>query len=171
MNDDIDYRLQYKKNISKRYFSISKNEEFQYKKLIKECINGKKLQEKNLKIWGRELKIAKSCDKLAIFDFNCLFQNNLSSSDYKAIAKEFEIIFLSHLKSFNSQNSDEAKRFMLFIDEIYEKKVALIILAQENIDDLYQGEEIKKFNSRVISRLNEIKSDYYYNNSKINKNA
>jgi predicted ATPase len=57
---------------------------------------------------------------------------------------------------------------MLFIDEVYENKVALIILAKVKSEKLYQnGNGVEAF-LRTVSRLNEIKSDRYWQASKIN---
>jgi cell division protein ZapE len=67
-----------------------------------------------------------------------------------------------------SQDRNEARRFMLFIDEIYENKTALIILAKAKIDKIFEDEKDKIFHARTISRLNEIKSDFYWQNAKFN---
>ena len=58
---------------------------------------------------------------------------------------------------------------MLFIDEIYENKTALIILAKTEIDEIFIDKKDKETNVRMLSRLYEIKSDQYWQNSKFIK--
>ena len=78
------------------------------------------------------------------------------------------LMLLNFTSSVFTQNKtkNEIKRFMLFIDEVYENKVALIILSEVEIESLYSNNNDTKTNARVVSRLNEIKSDFYFNNSK-----
>lgn len=44
-----------------------------------------------------------------------------------------------------------------------------MILADKKIDCLYENENDKILYSRVLSRLKEIKTDFYWNNSKFMK--
>ncbi len=68
------------------------------------------------------------------------------------------------------EDKNEMRRFMLFIDEIYENNTALIILARSKIENIYAEKNLDNSFDRAISRLKEIKSDEYYNNSKFIKN-
>ncbi len=167
---DKDYRLIHDSNIDERYF-LKKGGTRNFNVLISQITNKKRPKVKNLEIWGRQVKVEKAIDNIAIFDYDELFLDNLSAADYKVICQEFDLIFLKNLPKFNSESKNEIKRFMLFIDEVYENKVALIILAQVKIESIYQNKKDVKTNARVTSRLNEIKSDFYFNNSKYIKNA
>ena len=169
-HSEVDYRLIHHQNIEKRYFVV-KNEEKEFNLMLKNLISGQELLSKDLEIWGRKVKIEKFIENIAIFEYHELCQKSLSASDYKVICKEFELIILMNLPKFTAESKNEMKRFKLFIDEVYENGAALIILAQEEIQDLYSTQKDQKANSRVISRLNEIKSDFYFNNSKYIKNV
>jgi cell division protein ZapE len=59
-----------------------------------------------------------------------------------------------------------AKRFTLFIDEAYENKVALIILAQTSPGKIYETGINSELFKRTISRIREIGSDKYWKESK-----
>ncbi len=167
-NSEIDYRLIHKKNIEQRYFT--KDEVKKFDLVMLEALNGENPLPMDLEIWGRKIKIKKTVDNIAIFDYEELCQKNRSAADFKAICGEFGLIFLKNLPKFSSESKNEIKRFMLFIDEVYENRVALIILAKVAIEDLYSNKNDSKTNARVTSRLNEIKSDFYFNNSKYIKN-
>ena len=103
-----------------------------------------------------------------IINFKDLRQTDHSASNYQSICQRFSLIFLFNLPKLTPENVSEAKRFMLFIDEIYENKTALIINAKVKIDEIYnQGIGSEAF-KRTQSRLQEIKSDNYWQTSKIN---
>jgi cell division protein ZapE len=75
------------------------------------------------------------------------------------------------LPKLTNEDINEAKRFTLFIDEIYENKVALIITAKTKISEIYNNGIGSEAFKRTASRLQEIKSDNYWQASKINFNS
>lgn len=127
---------------------------------------------------GRGSKSATQSSKsykktIAIFSFEELcIKNNRSASDFQEICKNIDLIFLLDVPQFLPEDINEAKRFMLLIDEIYENKVALIVLAKTAEENLLTPGQIfiDSFSAafrRTISRLKEIKSDQYYFASKL----
>ena len=54
-----------------------------------------------------------------------------------------------------------AKRFMTLIDEFYDRNVKLIISAEAEPEDLYQGKKLAKQFRRTTSRLFEMQSHDY----------
>ncbi len=167
ITDEIDYRLQYQQNLEKKYFLKNKKDEIEFREVIKNFTANKTLEPLILKVWGRNILLKETYQKIAIIDFEDFAKENFSTSDFKKICKYFNLIFLRNLQEFDYEDKNEARRFMLFIDEIYENKTALIILANKEIDKIYKNDKDKKLNLRTISRLNEIKSDHYFKNSKL----
>lgn len=169
LENDTDYRLQYKKNLSKHYFIDSQESQKELNEIIENFTKLQNKENKIIKVWGREILIEKAFDNIAIFDFVEICKSNFSASDYKEICKTFDLIFLLNLPKLTSQDRNEARRLMLFIDEIYENKNALIILAKTKIDEIFEDKKDANANARMISRLHEIKSDEYWSNSKFIK--
>lgn len=169
MEGSKDYRLQYSSNIHKRYFINNRFNRVYIKSVIDHFIPQGSLLKKEIIVWGRSLVVNKCYKNIAIFDFEELFKNNLSAADYKEICKKFDLVFIFKIPIFKKEDKNEAIRFMNFIDEVYEAKVALMILADKKIDCLYENENDKILYSRVLSRLKEIKTDFYWNNSKFIK--
>ncbi len=167
LNSEIDYRKQYRDSLVKRYFISNKNNRQEVKKIIEIFAEGKRAKVSKLKVWGRELKIKKTYDKIAVFDFDDLCRNPLSASDYSAICQNFDLIFLLKLPCLTKEEVNEARRLTLFIDEIYENKTALIILAKTKAEKIFLDVIGAEGSKRTTSRLNEIKSDSYWQNSKI----
>ena len=74
-------------------------------------------------------------------------------ADYQAIAGEFSLIFLLNVLILKPEDRNEAKRLIWFIDEVYEKQIDLIVLAQSNPEEIYiKGIGAKAF-KRTASRL------------------
>jgi cell division protein ZapE len=106
--------------------------------------------------------------KIAIFNFDQLCRFELAASDYQAICKNFDLIFLLKVPKLTSEDVNEARRFVLFIDEVYENKTALIVLAKTKLEKIYESKIGSEAFARTVSRLNEIKSDQYWQESKVN---
>jgi cell division protein ZapE len=53
---------------------------------------------------------------------------------------------------------DEARRFIALVDEFYDRKVRLIINAEVDIIELYQGDQLSFEFARCQSRLIEMQS-------------
>jgi cell division protein ZapE len=176
LDSPTDYRSQYRQNLTKRYFISNQKNRAEVEKIITNLTDNKKAKSSKIKVWGREIKIKKtftlqnSNKKIAIFNFAELCLANFAASDYQAICQNFDLIFLLKLPVLSVQDVNEAKRFMLFIDEVYENKVALIVLAKTKSEKIYTNGVGSEAFTRTVSRLNEIKSDQYWQASKVNYN-
>jgi cell division protein ZapE len=56
---------------------------------------------------------------------------------------------------------DEARRFIALVDELYDRRVNLIVSAAAPIDSLYAGKRLVQEFKRTGSRLNEMQSTQY----------
>ena len=158
LNSPTDYRAKLRKSLVKRYFVSNKKNREEVKNLIANLAEGKKYKVAKIKVWGREIKIKKTFGKIAVMTFDELCCQPFAASDYQEICKNFDLIFLLKLPILGAEDANEMRRFMLFIDEVYEKKVALIVLAKTSIEKLCAAEIFK----RTASRLKEMGSDGYW---------
>ena len=174
LNSTIDYRSLKLANSFKKFLINNQANREIFTKYLEEFTKNKIKNIQRISVFGRELIIKNAFENIAVLSANELFFTNLHSSDYHQICKNFDLIFLKNLKDFSIDEVNEIKRFTLFIDEVYENKIALIILSKVRIDKLLDEELItNKFNyfARTISRLKEIKSlDYWQNSKFIGKN-
>ena len=166
LDSNKDYRLGIKVISQKYFISENSKDKKAYNKLFAEVTQRVEPNPMILKVWGREVNIKNSYMiiannkqiKIAKLTFDELCRSNLSANDYRAICKNYDLIFLEDLSIFSKEDSNEAKRFILFIDEIYESKTDLIILAAKNPEDLRLELSAKKTYGRAISRIKEIQS-------------
>ena len=167
LDSQIDYREKYIENLEQRYIVKSNIANKTFNDIINHTVNIDHLEPLDIKVWGRKVTIHKTYQDIAIIDFSSFLKEALSANDYKAICKKFSLIFIKNLPKLTKEDPNEARRLILFIDEAYENKLALIILAECEIEEIYlHGIGIEAF-KRTISRLKEIKSDFYWHNSKI----
>ena len=167
LDSKIDYREKYIENLEQRYIIKSNIANKTFNDIINHTVNIDHLEPLDIKVWGRKFTIHKTYQDIAIIDFSSFLKEALSANDYKAICNKFSLIFIKNLPKLTKEEPNEARRLILFIDEAYENKLALIILAECEIEEIYlHGIGIEAF-KRTISRLKEIKSDFYWHNSKI----
>ena len=82
-----------------------------------------------------------------------------SAVDYIEMSKEFHTIILSEVPVINSD--DEARRFISFIDECYDRRVKLIISAEKLPEKIYVKVRLEEKFKRTLSRLTEMQSKDY----------
>ncbi|MES2205008.1 MAG: cell division protein ZapE [Pseudomonadota bacterium] len=115
-----------------------------------------------LSLLGRKVSVIKSCAEAVWFDFDVLCGPMRSKQDYLALAKQFPVIFLSHVPVFNHRSLDEITCFIQLIDIFYDAKIKLVISADAPANLLYtEGKLIFEF-QRIASRLMEMQSAEYF---------
>jgi cell division protein ZapE len=116
---------------------------------------------RSIEINNREIKYISSADDVIWFDFYELCQTNRSAHDYIEIAERFQTVLLSHIQVFDEKDDAAAKRFIHFIDAIYDHNVKLLASAAASPDALYHGKRMKFAFDRTISRLTEMGTEHY----------
>jgi cell division protein ZapE len=116
-----------------------------------------------LAIKGRVVRVPEAAMGVARFSFSELCGQPLGAADYLRIAHEFHTILIDHVPVMDYEKRDEAKRFIILIDTLYDHAVKLIASAEAEPDELYRandGFEAHEFR-RAASRLIEMRSQGY----------
>ena len=74
------------------------------------------------------------------------------------MVKYIKLFFLEDIPLFSENNSDEARRFINFIDTLYDKKCVLICLASKEPEKLYSKGPLIDVFRRTSSRLIQMQS-------------
>ncbi len=114
-----------------------------------------------LSIKGRTINVMASGD-VARFTFYDLCEKSLGAEDYITIAQKFDTIFIENIPALDATMRNEAKRFIVLIDCLYEAKCRVIISAEKDLHKLYTGSDHAFEFDRTISRLLEMQSHTYH---------
>lgn len=117
----------------------------------------------SLAVKGRSVQVPLAAMGVARFTFRELCERPLAASDYLRIAHEFHSVVLDHIPVMDFARRNEARRFIILIDTLYDNAVKLVASAEAEPDALYradEGFEAQEFR-RTASRLIEMRSVSY----------
>lgn len=121
---------------------------------------GHTTQETRLAVKGRELVVPRANGTAARFTFGELCEKPLGARDYLAIASRFDTLFIDCIPVMGQEKRNEAKRFILLIDTLYDNRMRLVASAEAPPEQLYagtSGTEAFEF-ARTASRLTEMQT-------------
>jgi len=122
--------------------------------------HGQPAGEVTLTLKGRQLVVPRAVGDAARFSFADLCEKPLGARDYLAIAGRFSTVFIDHVPVLGEGKRNEAKRFILLIDTLYDRRMRLVMSAAAPPERLYtakRGTEVFEF-ERTASRLVEMQS-------------
>ncbi|PZO81854.1 MAG: cell division protein ZapE [Mesorhizobium amorphae] len=121
---------------------------------------GRKAEPAAIPILGREIAVPQATTDAARFAFADLCGKPLGARDYLAVAARYPTLFLDHVPVLAQAQRNEAKRFILLIDTLYDRRARLFISAAAPPDALYAGKSgTEAFEwARTASRLHEMQS-------------
>ncbi|QND57522.1 cell division protein ZapE [Mesorhizobium huakuii] len=114
----------------------------------------------SLTLKGRQVAVPAAAGDAARFSFADLCEKPLGARDFLAIAGRFSTVFIDHVPVLGEGKRNEAKRFILLIDTLYDHHVRLVVSAEAAPQELYvakRGVEVFEF-ERTASRLIEMQS-------------
>ena len=110
---------------------------------------------------GRTLHVPKSLKGVAVFSFKRLCAEARGAADYLAIARNYHTVIIVGIPLLGPDKRNEASRFKVLVDALYEHKVKLLATAEADPAQLYpDGDGAFEF-ERTVSRLMEMQSQDY----------
>ncbi len=114
----------------------------------------------SLALKGRQVTVPAAAGDAARFSFADLCEKPLGARDFLAIAGRFSTVFIDRVPVLGEGKRNEAKRFILLIDTLYDHHTRLVVSAEAPPPELYtarRGNEVFEF-ERTASRLIEMQS-------------
>jgi cell division protein ZapE len=118
---------------------------------------------RELMVKGHTVHVPEAARGVARFCFDGLCAKPLAAGDYLKIGHEFHTLIIDGIPVMDYARRNEAKRFIILIDTLYDYAVKLLASAEAEPDALYTGEqgyEAQEF-KRTASRLIEMRSQSY----------
>lgn len=118
---------------------------------------------------GREVHVPRAARHAARFSFADLCAKPLGALDYMMIIERYDTIFIDDVPVLDYARRNEAKRFIILIDTLYDNHIHLVMSAAATPDRLYEakkGTEAFEFD-RTASRLFEMQSAEYLSTPRV----
>lgn len=171
LESSTDYRMlnPFAKGDHPVYFSKGQGPEFEA--LFEKVVQGSTVAPTHLETQGRKVHIPKASlsHSVAHFSFKDLCEKAMGAADYLVIGQNFETVFCHSIPKLTIDHVNWLRRFITFVDSMYELKVTLVLQTDaESIDDIfvvenkadYTQDEVFAFD-RSRSRLEEMASKDY----------
>ena len=153
---DKDYRLKnINLNSSKNGKDFSQDQIFNF---IKKNFNFIGDLKKELEINDRTFSCKGNTKNFIWLSYKEFFRQNLAISDFLAICKNYDWFFIDDFEQNDDYGKDIIRRFIGFIDIAYIEKVKIkFFMNNDDIQSLYNGEELLFLWDRTISRIEEMR--------------
>jgi cell division protein ZapE len=114
-----------------------------------------------LEVQGRIFHVARAARDVAWLSFDELCGAPRGTADYRALVQRFAVIVVAGIPLLGGERRDEARRFTLLVDLLYEAGTKLLCSAAAPPDRLFDIARDAVVNARAVSRLIEMQSAAY----------
>lgn len=163
MNIDagIDYRLRLLKQAKLYSSPLTDDTKDWLSERFDTLAGGQTISTSPIMIGGRNIDVIKRTETMLLADFRALCMQPRSAADFIEIANDFDTVMVDNVPALNDTLMDPTRRFIYLVDEFYDRRVKLLIRAEQSILTLYQGEKLAFEIERTRSRLLEMQSEEY----------
>jgi cell division protein ZapE len=157
----VDYRLRELEQAPTYLDSGLPGSAAQLKQRFAALAGGAVLGPSTLSVEDRPIKAKATAPGMAWFDFKDICEGPRSQNDYIELARLYHTVFISNVPQFTRNDDNAARRFIMLIDEFYDRNVNVVISAAAAPGSLYHGERLQAEFSRAASRLVEMQTQHY----------
>jgi cell division protein ZapE len=161
LNGPTDYRLQRLSGVPVYLTPLGPEADAAMDAAWRRLADGKSGKPTTLTVLGRKLPVPLAARHVARFDFRDLCAQPLAAADYLSVAQHFDTVLLDHIPQMGPEMRNEARRFILLIDTLYDEGVKLVCSAAAPPDGLYTDGDGAEAFRRTASRLAEMQSEDY----------
>lgn len=154
-----DHRIQNCKNITTLEQLTKSISDAELGHIFNRLATGEQWDRKVIKVNKRPLSVIKVADGVVWLDFRVICSNPRATSDYIELSKVFSTVIVSNIDEKAVTSESMARRFLHFVDELYDHNINLVISALENLMQVYKNETLRFQFTRTVSRLYEMQGE------------
>ena len=161
----VDYRA---RNIFKYRdnSNSSPNKDEDILRFIKSNFSNHEIPSSILEINSRKFRCKSLSEDFLWVSFSDFFNQSTGSKDFIEISKNFEWVFINDFLECDDNNADIIRRFISFIDISYRENTKVkFFFGNINHLNIYKGTKLKILWDRCLSRLTEMQTIEYLNNT------
>ncbi|RJE27384.1 mitochondrial ATPase [Aspergillus sclerotialis] len=91
-------------------------------------------------VWGRTIHVPKASGKAAWFSFQQLIGTATGAADYLELVRNYEAFIVTDVPGMTLNQRDLARRFITFIDAVYESRAKLVLTTEVPLTNLFISE-------------------------------
>ncbi|SLM40765.1 mitochondrial atpase [Lasallia pustulata] len=88
-------------------------------------------------VWGRDVHVPKASGKAAMFTFDELIGRSTGAADYLELMRSYEAFIVTGVPAMTYRERDLARRFITFIDAVYESRAKLVLTTSVPLFQLF----------------------------------
>lgn len=158
---DEDYRLEKLKGEPVFAFGTGPEVDAQMDHIWDRLTDGATAAPQHVTSLGRQIEVPRAAGGMARFSFAQLCETPLGARDYLRLTEAFDGFVVDHVPQFTRSSANAAKRFILFIDMLYDGNGILCASFAAPLDRLTVDDENAFAFQRCLSRLHEMQSAAY----------
>jgi cell division protein ZapE len=158
LDSATDYRLGRVKAHETFLTPISPESDARLQDLWRRLTDTEKGEPLEVDVLGRKLHVPQAARACARFNFADLCEKPLGPADYLALTHKFRTVFIEHIPALSPERRNEAKRFVMLIDTLYDAKVRLVATSAQAPEGIYPAGDHRFEFGRTVSRLKEMQS-------------
>lgn len=90
-------------------------------------------------VWGREIEVPKASGDAAMFTFDELLGRATGAADYLELCRTYHGFIVTGVPAMNHRTRDLARRFITFIDAVYESRAKLVLTSEVPLFQLFMS--------------------------------
>ncbi|KAI0132657.1 AFG1-like ATPase-domain-containing protein [Xylariales sp. AK1849] len=97
------------------------------------------------KVWGREIQVPRVSGRCAWFTFQELIGKATGAADYLELVRSYDAFVVTEVPGMTYRERDLARRFITFIDAVYESHAKLVLTTEKALTELFvSAQEIEE---------------------------
>ncbi|KAH9876863.1 hypothetical protein IAQ61_002224 [Plenodomus lingam] len=88
-------------------------------------------------VWGREIVVPKASGKCCWFTFDEIIGRATGAADYLELTRTYEAFIVTEVPGMNFRTRDLARRFITFVDALYEARAKLVLTTAVPLPSLF----------------------------------